>query len=106
MSAIANSKPLLLHLKRYAKEIDSINFMDHHFFNNSDYSKIKKKLENLLSPQKVIVITEKDAVKFDASIFDDTPIFSIPISIKFHQHEEESFINEIEKHVKSYTTKH
>jgi len=106
VSAIANPKPLLLHLKRYAKEIDSLNFMDHHYFKDGDYSKIKKRLENLLSPQKVVVITEKDAVKFDVSKLGDTPIFSMPISIKFHQHEEESFINEIEKHVKSYTTKH
>lgn len=106
VSAIANPKPLLLHLKRHAKEIESFSFSDHHFFNKKDYSRIRKKLETLLSLKKVIVITEKDAVKFDVSEFGETPIFSIPINIKFHQHQEESFINEIEKYVRSYTTKH
>lgn len=104
ISAIANPKPLLLHLKREAKDVKSMPFRDHYFFKEDDYNKIKKKLSDWLTPKKVIVITEKDAVKFDASKFDNTAVFSIPIAIKFHQHEEESFTNEINEYVRSYTT--
>lgn len=102
VSAIANSEPLLLHLKRISKETQSINFKDHHFFSDKDYQKVKKQLDELLSPKKVIVITEKDAVKFDVSKFQGTAIFSIPIRIEFHQHQNFNFSEEIKNYVRSY----
>lgn len=104
VSAIANPKPMLLHLKRYAKEIENINFRDHHFFNKKDYQKINKRLDDFLSPKKLIVISEKDAVKFDGSVFSDIPVFCLPISIGFHEKEEETFENEIKEYVRSYRT--
>lgn len=102
VSAIANPRSLKLHLKRYAKEIDSLSFKDHHYFNEKDYIKIEKRLETLLSPKKLIVITEKDAVKFDATKFADIPVFCMPITIKFHNKEEENFSTEIKEYVESY----
>ena len=102
VSAIANPRSLKLHLKRYAKEIDSLRFKDHYYFKEKDYSKIKKRLEVLLSPKKMIVITEKDAVKFDATKFEDIPVFCMPITIKFHKQETENFSAEIKKYVESY----
>ena len=105
VSAIANPKPLKLYLKRYAKEVKSINFNDHHQFEASDYAKIKKSFDEIFSQNKSIVITEKDAVKFNLSQFDNIPVFCIPISINFHEKEEESFDEEIENYVRSYRTK-
>lgn len=102
VSAIANPRPLKLHLKRYAKEIDAIRFRDHHYFVEKDYKKIRKRLENFLSPKNMIVITEKDAVKFNANEFEHIPVFCMPIRMKFHQHEAENFGHEIESYVESY----
>lgn len=102
VSAIANSEPLKLHLKRYAKEIEEIAFKDHHFFNEGDYKKISKKLDQLLSLKKAIVVTEKDQAKFDASFFKDIPVFCIPMSIKFHKNQSESFTESIKNYVRSY----
>lgn len=103
VSAIANPQSLMLHLKRFSKEVNQLSFKDHHFFNGKDYEKINKGLEELLSPKKTIVITEKDAVKFDASKFENVPVFSIPIAIKFHKYQELSFKEEIESYVRSYS---
>ncbi len=105
VSAIANPRPLKLYLKRYSKEVKSVDFNDHHQFEISDYTKIKKSLDEIFSQNKSIVITEKDAVKFDLSQFSDVPVFCIPISISFHKKEEESFNEEIERYVRSYRTK-
>lgn len=106
VSAIANPRPLKIYLKRYAKEITSLSFKDHHFFEAKDYSKIRKEMELMLSPQKIVIITEKDAVKFDAEQMGNIPVFFLPISIRFHQHQNQSFTNEIKEYVRSYTTKH
>lgn len=103
VTAIANPQALKLHLNRFSKEVVTLNFKDHHFFGDKDYAKIKNKLEQFLSPKKVIVITEKDAVKFDLDKFPGIPVFSIPITIKFHKQLNESFTEELDNYVRSYT---
>lgn len=103
VSAIANPESLILHLKRYSKEVESLPFKDHYYFQAKDYKKINEHLSKLLSQKRAIVITEKDAVKFDASQFNETPVFSIPIKIKFHEHQELSFSEEIDNYVRSYS---
>ncbi|MFT4755873.1 MAG: tetraacyldisaccharide 4'-kinase [Vicingaceae bacterium] len=103
VSAIANPDSLILHLKRSAKEVQHLSFKDHYYFKAKDYKTIKTKLDNLLSQKRALVITEKDAVKFDASQFNDVPVFSIPITIKFHEHQELSFSEEIDNYVRSYS---
>ncbi len=103
VSAIANSKPLLLHLKRHSREVKSMAFRDHHYFTDKDYENIKEGFNDIFSNKKAIVITEKDAVKIDIEKFEEIPLFALPIKIKFHQHGEEDFISEIKEHVRSYT---
>ena len=103
VSAIASPQSLMLHLKRFSKEVNQLKFKDHHYFTDKDYLKVDKSLEEILSPKKAIVITEKDAVKFDAKRFEDTPVFSVPITIKFHEYQELNFKEEIENYVRSYS---
>ena len=103
VSAIANPQSLKLYLNRYSKEIQNFPFKDHHYYQAKDYENISDQLEKLLSPKKAIVITGKDAVKFDASKFNEVPVFSIPIEIKFHEHQELSFSKEIDRYVRSYS---
>ena len=102
VSAIANPESLKLHLKRFSKEVITMPFKDHHHFEQKDYQKITKKLDDILSSKKAIVITEKDAVKFDATQFENTPVFSIPITIKFHEQLNQSFTEELDNYVRSY----
>lgn len=103
VSAIANPESLVLHMGRYSKEVQTLSFKDHHYFEAKDYKAIHSSLEGLLSPKKAIIITEKDAVKFDATQFGNIPVFCIPIHIKFHIHQEQGFAEEIENYVRSYT---
>jgi len=104
VSAIANPQSILLYLKRYAKELESINFPDHHFFKDKDYAKIERKMGELLGQKKMIVMTEKDAVKFDSSKMQDVPVFALPIRVEFHQSQQEKFDHEIIEYVKTYSS--
>lgn len=103
VSAIANSKPLLLHLKRHTRDVKSLPYRDHHYFTTKDYDEIKKTFNDVFSNKKAIVITEKDAVKIDLEQFEEIPLFVLPIKIKFHEQGELDFISEIKEHVRSYT---
>lgn len=104
-TAIANPQPLFLYLKRYAKEVEKISFKDHHFFTDKDYQKILNRKEGLLSPKKLMITTEKDAVKMDLSKLEDIAVFCLPIEIKFHKHGDDDFAQELDQHVRSYTRK-
>lgn len=103
VSAIANNKPLLLHLKRHSREVKPLTYRDHHYYTAKDYEHIRTTFQDMFSNKKAMVITEKDAVKIDLEELSDIPIFVLPIKIKFHQHGEEDFITEIKEHVRSYT---
>lgn len=104
-TAIANPEPLFLYLKRYAKEVEKLSFNDHHFFTKKDYQKIFKVSEGLLSPKKLMITTEKDAVKIDLSELEDIAVFCLPIEIKFHKHGDDDFAEELNQYVRSYTGK-
>ena len=103
VSAIANPKPLLLYLKRHAKEVKPLSFNDHHFFTEKDYQKINEEFEDIFSNKKALIITEKDATKIDLELIGDIPLFILPIKIGFHKHGEDDFISEIKEYVRSYT---
>jgi len=103
VSAIANPKPLLIYMKRHAREVKSMSFGDHHFFTEKDYQKIASEFDDIFSNKKAIVITEKDATKIDLDLIGDLPLFVLPIKVDFHKQGEDEFINEITEHVRSYT---
>ncbi len=103
VTAIAKPQPLYLYLKRYSKEVDKLSYPDHHFFSEKDYKGILKQTEGLLSPKKIIITTEKDAVKLDLSKLEDIAVFCLPIQIKFHPHGELDFAEELNQYVRSYT---
>ena len=99
---LISAKAIKLYLTRYAKELEMIQFPDHHFFTEKDYKKINKRLDDFLSLKRIIVMTEKDAVKFDTSKFSDLPLFSLPITIGFHPLVNDSFEKTINEYVRSY----
>ena len=65
---------------------------------------IYDKNNDLIGKNKIIVTTEKDAMRLiNSSLidkFDDIPLFTIPIKVKFHKEEGTSFDDEILNYVK------
>lgn len=103
LCGIANTYSLEDHIKRKYNTISKIKFNDHHNFTEKDVDMIIEKYNNTIGKNKVIVTTEKDAMRLINTSFinkfDDIPVFTIPIKIKFHKEEGTSFDDEILKYI-------
>lgn len=101
---IANTYSLEDHLKRKYNTISKLQFNDHHNFTEKDIDLVIEKYHSLIGKNKVIVTTEKDAMRLiNSSLiskFDDIPVFTIPIKVKFHKEDEECFDEMILNYVK------
>ena len=104
LCGIANTYSLEDHIKRKYNTISKIKFNDHHNFTEKDVDMIIEKYNNTIGKNKVIVTTEKDAMRLINTSFinkfDDIPVFTIPIKIKFHKEEGTSFDDEILNYIK------
>jgi len=107
-AGIANMYPLIEHVRRMCTELEIIKFADHHQYNEKDVNQIKETFNNIVSRNKIIITSEKDAMRFDkpelVEIIKDLPVFYIPIEIDFHKEDKESFNNQIQAYVRKNKT--
>ncbi len=101
---IANTYSLEDYLKRKYNTTSKIEFSDHHSFTQKDIDMVIEKYDSLIGKNKAIITTEKDAMRLINSSFmnkfDNIPVFTIPIKIRFHKEDEGSFDNEILNYIK------
>ncbi len=107
MTAIANSQPLIRYLKDHYKEFQSVTFRDHHQFTTEDIKKMLQYLNRSISPNKAVIVTEKDAMRLYNdelySLLKDYPVYTIPIEVDFHPKYKESFNQYILNYVKYHS---
>jgi tetraacyldisaccharide 4'-kinase len=105
-SGIADSTPIHYYLKRYAADIEIINFPDHHQFYKQDIDRVIEVFETLPKKDKIIVTTEKDIQRLhDAeiqNILRNYPFFYLPIEVKFHHQDQEEFLKIIQNYVNEH----
>lgn len=104
ISGIANPKPLKRYLYNNAAAYYEILYSDHHIFTIDDLNDIKKRFDGLAAKNKIILTTEKDAmrlIKFSAP-FTNYPVYVIPIAINFLFGEESAFTGLIVNFIASY----
>lgn len=65
VTGIAKPKPLLDWVSRYAKHVIHLSFADHHSYSTEDLEKIKKEFDGIQGSEKIILTTEKDAVRLN-----------------------------------------
>lgn len=63
VSGVANPRPFIRQLRRYAAKVRIKRYADHHNFTNSDIHGIYDKFKTMSGSRKIIVTTEKDAVR-------------------------------------------
>jgi tetraacyldisaccharide 4'-kinase len=93
VTGIANPRPLQSMLEKYSKTYHLLQYPDHRIFTIDDLKEIRKKFMALDSVEKIILTTEKDAVrlvKFNAEIA-DWPMYVIPVRHHFLYGEEVKF---------------
>jgi tetraacyldisaccharide 4'-kinase len=99
---IANPKPLKEHLAKHADSYDMLRYADHHIFHSNDLQDIRQHFKKINSDNKVVLTTEKDAVrleKFEQEL-KDFPIYVVPIEHQFLFNEAEMFKDSITGFIK------
>lgn len=101
---IANPQPLKEYIHNNTSTYYQINFSDHHIFNIDDLKNIKEKFEKMEVPNKIIITTEKDAVRFVkfSTELQDLPLYVLPIKHKFLFNEGKRFNLAINNFVKNH----
>ncbi|HEV7781631.1 MAG TPA: tetraacyldisaccharide 4'-kinase [Chitinophagaceae bacterium] len=85
VTGIANPKPLKKRLEERSMGYQMLQYPDHHIFSIDDLNDIRKKFDSISAPDKIILTTEKDAVrlvKFKNEIA-SLPVYVIPVRHRF-----------------------
>ncbi|MFO7790667.1 MAG: tetraacyldisaccharide 4'-kinase [Bacteroidales bacterium] len=77
VSAIAHNKTFREKLREISDNVKMIRYLDHHYYKKKDIERIQKQFNNIESDHKIIITTEKDAVKL-------MEMSEIPEDIKKH----------------------
>ncbi len=95
VTGIANPRPLKKMLEEHSNSYLMLQYPDHHIFSIDDLIEIKNKFNTIKTKDKIILTTEKDAVrleKFTAEM-GELPLYVIPIRHRFLFGEGEQFNN-------------
>lgn len=102
---IANPTPLKNYLSRYAQNYKQLSFSDHHIFTIQDLNEIKKKFKGINADEKMIITTEKDAVrlmKFKEELV-SMPVYALPVKHRFLFGEGMQFDGIVNTFIEMYT---
>lgn len=105
VTGIANPIPLIKYLKRYDTVVKVMHFPDHHNFSRADINDIEDVYLKLKGRYKIIITTEKDAVRLANNPYFPhrlkQHIFYQPINVEFLPYSNEQFddylVKEIER---------
>ena len=103
VTGIVNPSPLIEHLRRHTDKLFHERFPDHYNYKLKDIERIQKIFENIANPNKIIVTTEKDAMRLKTPELEDAvknlPIFYLPVQVEFHQQDKKQFDNLVLEYV-------
>lgn len=105
LTGIANTRALEYYLKDKVKNMTPVKYPDHHHFTKTDIGDIQKIFNNIASANKIILTTEKDAMRLKSPEFAEAikhiPLFYIPIEIEFHNKDKDEFNEQITHYVRA-----
>ncbi|MEA2106660.1 MAG: tetraacyldisaccharide 4'-kinase [Bacteroidota bacterium] len=106
VTGIANPFPFEQYIKEnLSEQIEKIKFPDHHHFKNSDIRKIEQKYNSMKSSNKIIITSEKDAMRLHkfTNIADylKKSFFYIPIKVRFLNNKTDNFNQQIIDYVRN-----
>lgn len=101
VSGIANPRPLVKMIKRNPPKVKVKVFPDHHNFSRKDIQEIERRYKELNGDNKIIITTEKDAVRLASNPYFPqylkASIFYQPIVVEFDNTRQENFDFELKK---------
>jgi tetraacyldisaccharide 4'-kinase len=103
VSAIANTGYLTGYLEERTRSLHAVEFEDHHYFSNYDMGQLKRIYENMEGDKKMILTTEKDAVRMELHreflLETRLPIFVLPLRVAFHFDEGPEFAQLVKEYL-------
>lgn len=104
VTGIASPQPLKKLLEEKCHTYQLMSFRDHYIFHIDDLRDIRRRFDRIEAPKKIILTTEKDAMrlmKFKNEL-ERLPVYVIPISHHFLFEEETKFIEAVTKFIKEF----
>jgi tetraacyldisaccharide 4'-kinase len=104
---IANPRPLKDYLATKMNTYEMLRYADHHIFDTDDLNDIIRQFEKIKSADKIILTTEKDAVrlvKFEQQL-KDYPVYVLPIETVFLFNQSTLFNKIIIDFINSFSSK-
>jgi tetraacyldisaccharide 4'-kinase len=104
VTGIANPDPLKKFIEENFQAYYEIDYSDHHIFSIDDLKMIQKRFDSIQSGKKIILTTEKDAVrlvKFKQELI-SLPFYVIPIEPGFLFHDEQRFTDLIVTFIRNF----
>ncbi len=104
VTGIANPEPLKNYLDEQCDLYNMITYRDHHIFTIDDWKDIGKRFASMESQDKIILTTEKDAmrlIKFESKAV-ELPLFVIPIEHRFLFNEGSEFDHLVIKFIQQF----
>ena len=104
VTGIANPGPLKRWLNEHSRTYYELAYSDHHIFSIDDLHTITRRFEAITAERKLILTTEKDAVrliKFRQEL-EDWPFYVIPITPKFLFGDEDRFAGVITQFINEF----
>ncbi len=95
ISALASTSYLHSYLEERIDDLHSLEFTDHHEFTFDEMEHFKKVFLNLDNKNKIILTTEKDAMRLNDHrefiLTNNLPVFVLPVSVNFLFNQKEEF---------------
>lgn len=99
LTGIANPEYMHQYLASRCATLTTIEYEDHHDFDQVELTVLKKRFEDFSSGRKMIVTTEKDAMRLELHRMHimelGLPIFVLPVQVRFLFDAEQQFLQEI-----------
>jgi tetraacyldisaccharide 4'-kinase len=104
VTGIANPDPLKKHLEEKFNGYDELAFSDHHIYTIDDLKYILKRFNQIQSVGKILLTTEKDAVRLQkfSQQLRELPVFVMPIEPVFLFREENHFTHLITTFIQEF----
>lgn len=104
VSGIANPQPLKQYLMDQVLAYEELLYDDHHIFSIDDWNEIRARFDRMTATNKLMLTTEKDAVRLFkfAPAIGELPLLVIPIEMRFLYDGEPQFLEAVNTFIRQY----
>jgi tetraacyldisaccharide 4'-kinase len=107
LTGIANAEYIKDYLaETLLREVHHMEFKDHYQFTEGDIEKLIQKFSTIAGKNKLIITTEKDAVRLRAAnlqpLLAQLPLFYMPVEVAFHGNDKDAFDKLVNDYVRNY----